>query len=200
MHNIFRILTGRRTLLTRLTVAAVLAYAVLASPPDYLRGLEVVSELTGFLLLGAATLGRVWCVLFIGGAKNDTLITEGPYSVVRNPLYVFNFIGLVGLGLAIEQPTVAVVLAVMFWLYYPSVVVREEAELLNRFGPAFAAYQEQTPRWIPRLQQYHEPFEMSVKPLRIRHGIFGAMWLLWTFLFWEVVEELHYVHAIPLLF
>jgi protein-S-isoprenylcysteine O-methyltransferase Ste14 len=178
----------------------VLAYAVLARPPDYLHGLEIISELTGFVFLGVATLGRVWCLLFIGGAKNEALVTEGPYSVVRNPLYICNFIGFVGLGLAIEQPTMAALLALLFALYYPSIAAREEAELLNRFGAAYVAYQERTPRWLPRLRQYHEPMELSVKPLRIRHGMFGAMWLLWTFIFWEVVEELHYVHAIPLLF
>ncbi|HWQ39748.1 MAG TPA: isoprenylcysteine carboxylmethyltransferase family protein [Burkholderiales bacterium] len=195
------ILAEQRMLITRLAVLAALAYATLARPPAYLpEFLELASELAGYVLLVIATLGRVWCLIFIGGNKNKELVTTGPYSVVRNPLYVFNFVGLIGLGLAVEQPTLAAVLAVMFWIHYPAVVAREEAELLRRFGPAYAIYREKTPRWMPRFAQYHEPPEVSVSPLRVRRGIFGAMWLLWAFLLWEVVERLHYWHVIPQLF
>lgn len=198
MGRLSNAFSDHRMFVTRLIATMVLAYATLASPPLYLSDVfKVASELMGYVFLVVATLGRVWCLIFIGGNKNAVLVTEGPYSVVRNPLYLFNFIGLIGLGLAVEQPTLAIWLALMFWLYYPSVVAREEAELLERFGSAYVAYQQRTPRWILQLGQYHEPAEISVSPLRVRRGIFGAMWLLWAFLAWEIVEWLHSIHALP---
>jgi len=42
--------------------------------------------LIGCILVGIASLGRLWCSLYIAGYKNDTLVTLGPYSVSRNPL------------------------------------------------------------------------------------------------------------------
>ncbi len=60
----------------------------------------------GVVLVGVATVGRLWCALYIGGRKNAVLVTEGPYAMTRNPLYFFSFLGFVGLGLATEALTV----------------------------------------------------------------------------------------------
>lgn len=35
--------------------------------------------LTGAILVGFATIGRLWCSLYISGYKTDTLITIGPF-------------------------------------------------------------------------------------------------------------------------
>ena len=49
--------------------------------------------LVGCLCVGAAMAGRMWCAQYIAGYKNDVLVREGPYSVCRNPLYFFSFLG-----------------------------------------------------------------------------------------------------------
>lgn len=49
--------------------------------------------LVGCLCVGAAMAGRIWCAQYIAGYKNDVLVREGPYSVCRNPLYFFSFLG-----------------------------------------------------------------------------------------------------------
>ena len=46
-------------------------------------------EMAGLVLILVCILGRTWCTLYIGGLKKRELVTAGPYSVVRNPLYVF---------------------------------------------------------------------------------------------------------------
>ena len=50
-------------------------------------------ETAGVLLIAIAILGRAWCTLYIGGRKAQELTDSGPYSLSRNPLYVFSFIG-----------------------------------------------------------------------------------------------------------
>lgn len=189
IRGLIDLLAGNRILIQRLALLAALVFVLIAEPPG-LSGAwwGYPSQLIGFIFLGAATFGRLWCLLFIGGAKNATLVTEGPYSVVRNPLYLFNLIGAAGLGLTVQQPLLALALSSGFVLYYPAVVAREERTLLERFGEAYRAYQDRTPRWLPRFSLYHEPEQVSICPLWIRHGMLDAMWLLWAYWAWDLLE------------
>jgi len=148
-----------------------------------------LGEMLGFFLLVVAALGRVWCLSFIAGVKNEILVTEGPYSVVRNPLYIFNFLGAIGLGLAFENPVLALLLAGGFALFYPSVVQAEEAQLKQNFGAAYIDYCTATPRWMPDWSAYREPESWVINPRRFREGLLDAMWFLWVFMLWEIIEE-----------
>lgn len=185
------LLTEHRIALSRLAGVVVLAYVLLTEPPKYIAPwLADVVELIGFVLLCIAAFGRIWCLVFIGGKKNGVLLTAGPYSIVRNPLYVFTFLGVVGFGLAVENPLLAFVLGILFATYSPFIVRREEKHLASVFGVVFQAYCARTPRWIPDFQLYREPQTMTVYPGKIREGIFDAMWFLWAFLGWEALEVL----------
>lgn len=180
----------RRMLLSRLFGIVILAYVMVAAPPAFFGiWIAKLCEIAGFLLLAVAALGRLWCLVFIAGKKNQTLLTDGPYSVVRNPLYVFNFLGAIGFGLAVENPWLAVVIGVCFVAYYPYTVAHEEKHLQSIFGAAYAEYCARTPRWVPNLRLYHEPGVLMVYPRHVRNGILDAMWFLWAFLLWEVLEE-----------
>ena len=43
----------------------------------------------GFILLIFGCFGRIWASLYIEGNKTKNLITNGPFMMVRNPLYFF---------------------------------------------------------------------------------------------------------------
>ena len=78
-----------------------------------------------------------------------TLITEGPYAVIRHPRYVEVLVGILGYALVANFVGAYVVTA----LSVPAlhlVVVLEERELTQRFGAAFEAYRTRVPRYIPR--------------------------------------------------
>ncbi len=168
----------------------VFAYVLLVEPPKVIGPiLADMGELLGLLLLGTAAFGRIWCLVFIAGKKNNALLTDGPYSIVRNPLYVFSFLGFVGFGLAVENPLLALFLAIVFATYYPFIVRLEEKHLASVFGVVFEEYCTRTPRWIPDFRLYRERQSMTIYPARIRRGIFDAMWFIWAFLLWEGVEE-----------
>ncbi len=85
--------------------------------------------LVGCVLVGAATVGRLWCALYIAGYKTDKLITSGPYSMCRNPLYFFSLLGGVGVGLCTEYLTLAAVIVAAFAVIYPITIKREEERL-----------------------------------------------------------------------
>jgi protein-S-isoprenylcysteine O-methyltransferase Ste14 len=185
---------SHRIFWSRVAVALAVVYLFLVPPPPQFSQMMLESgEIIGFFLLATAALGRMWCLAFIAGVKNEVLITEGPYSVVRNPLYVCNFLGAVGLGFVVENPPLGVFLGCGFALAYPSVVRNEEARLSQTFGHAYSAYCAVTPRWIPRWAAYHEPETWAISPYRFRKGLFGSMWFLWLFMIWEVVEEFELV-------
>ena len=83
----------------------------------------------GTVLAGIASLGRLWCSLYIPGYKTDRLITEGPYSMCRNPLYFFSFLGALGLGFVSKTILIPLIIIVAFAIYYPLVIKSEEEEL-----------------------------------------------------------------------
>lgn len=99
-----------------------------------------------FALAGEAL--RTWSSGVI--VKNKALATEGPYSLVRNPLYVGNF--LIGLGVAVMSGRLSLVALLLagFIPVYRALVAKEEKYLLEVYGEAFEAYCREVPRFIPR--------------------------------------------------
>lgn len=186
---------------SRALVIGVILFVLFSSPPTLNPGwLVEISEMVGLFLLAFACLWRIWCALFIAGSKNGELASSGPYSVVRNPLYLGNFLGVLGFGFAVEQPLLAVALGLTFALFYPAVVAQEEKRLAVLFGEAYRAYCARVPRWIPDWSLYHEPATVSVSPVHMRGAILDAMWFLWAFALWEFIEELHSHKLLPTLF
>lgn len=182
-------------------VLAALILVLFGSPPGYLGGwVAELSELLGFALLAGATLWRIWCHLFIAGAKNGELATAGPYSVVRNPLYLGNLTGVVGFGFAVEQPFLALACGLAFAVLYPAVVAREETHLAAVFSERFAEYRARVPRWLPDWSLYREPATLTVSPPYVRKAILDAMWFLWAFALWEFIEQLHETGILPTYF
>jgi protein-S-isoprenylcysteine O-methyltransferase Ste14 len=181
---------SHRIFWSRVAALLLLAYILATQPPKYLPAwLVEVCESVGLVFLAFAAFGRIWCLVFIAGKKNDELVMDGPYSTVRNPLYVFSFFGAVGFGLAVENPFLAILIAVAFGIYYSVIVRREEAYLASRFGDTFRDYAARTPRWLPKTSLYHEREIVPVVTSKMRSGIRDAMWFIWAFLLWEILEN-----------
>jgi protein-S-isoprenylcysteine O-methyltransferase Ste14 len=153
--------------------------------------------LAGVLLVGTATVGRIWCSLYIAGYKSKVLITEGPYSMCRNPLYFFSLLGCIGLGLTTETLSIPFVAAVAFIAYYPLVVRGEESRLLALHGEAFRAYRDATPRLIPSLRLLREPDHYPVQARVFRRSLLDALCFIWAIGLIEMVEALHTMGVVP---
>lgn len=201
MQGLSRQFAHHRILWSRVLLAVTLFVSIFSAPPTYVStwGLKAF-ELTGYAMLSTATLWRVWCLVFIGGSKDGVLSTIGPFSVVRNPLYLGNFCGAVGYGLAVGRPMLALSLAFAFAVLYPAVIKEEEIRLRGIFGDSFERYCATVPRWLPKWSQYEEPATLVVTPVRIRQGMLDAMWYLWAFAFIEILEVMHERSLVPYLF
>ncbi len=137
----------RRRKLQILSVALVLAPLSLvvgsAWPSEGMVGEAI--RAVGALLIVVAICGRTWCTLYIGGRKREALVTEGPYSVMRHPLYTFTIIGILGLGAQTGSILAALTLAAASGWPLLAVARHEENVLFEAFGEDYRAYHARTP-------------------------------------------------------
>ncbi len=156
-------------------------------------GSKIISYLLflfGIFLVAIASLGRMWCSLYIAGYKDEKLIMYGPYSLCRNPLYFFSMLGAVGVGLATETITFPIILLLLFSIYYPFVIKAEERRLSHTFGISFEEYKSKTRSFFPSLVHFEEPTQYSVNPKVYRRHIFSALWFIWIIGILEAIEGL----------
>ena len=184
-------LENHRILVSRLFVAAF--FGALLSMESGLEGTlaEPVLFMTGLALVGIATVGRLWCSLYISGHKDSALVTVGPYSITRNPLYLFSFLGFIGVGFATETVTMGIAMTGFFAIVYPIVIRREETFLRARFGAAFDDYAALVPRFWPKLSRYVEPRTWIVDTRLFRHTMIDVVWFVWLVALIELVEAIH---------
>ncbi len=154
----------------------------------------------GIILVGIASLGRMWCSLYIAGYKTKVLVTEGPYSVTRNPLYLFSFIGFLGVGMCSETILIPVVLLIAFCLYYPWVIRDEEARLRSVHPENFEKYVKTTPCFLPNFGKLREPEQYLVNPKIFRRHLVDALVFVILAGGIEIIEEFHELHWIPTFF
>jgi len=91
------------------------------------------------------------------GQKAASLNTTGPYSVVRHPLYVGNY--LIGLGMSLFTRTwfLPIIVSLAALLYYERIAAREEQFLEARFGDAFRRWAARVPAVVPRPAAWQPP-------------------------------------------
>ena len=154
----------------------------------------------GIIFAAVASLGRLWCSLYIAGYKTERLITEGPYSICRNPLYFFSFIGAVGAGLTTETFLIPLIMIVAFAAYYPFVIKKEEERMYVIHKEKFQEYMNNTPKFFPKTFGLTEPDEYVVKPVIFKRHMFDALWFIWIIGILEVIEGFHELDIIPILF
>lgn len=187
-----------RTKHTRWLALFLLPVVSVIAPPERASWASDVFESLGVVLLVMCLVGRGWTSIYIAGRKNSELVISGPYSVVRNPLYVFSFIGLIGIGLISEVMTLLVVALVVFAIYYGLVVRKEEHYISALHGRAFDNYKARVPRWIPDFSKWTDAKQLDVEPRRILSHLIDTSLFFSAFLFFELLEFLRSAKLLPL--
>jgi protein-S-isoprenylcysteine O-methyltransferase Ste14 len=91
------------------------------------------------VILSRYTLGRSFSI----APKATALVTRGIYSRIRNPIYVFGEIFLIGIVLLLDRPKLLLFLLVLI----PVQVLRarrEAAVLEAKFGDSYREYRKRT--------------------------------------------------------
>ena len=153
-----------------------IAFAWLARPSTRFMMVGLPLSVLGLMLRGWAA-GHL--------AKDRELATSGPYSYLRNPLYAGTLIIACGTVIAAQNPTLAVLFAIVFLLVYLPAVELEEQHLREIF-PLYASYARQVNRFLPLSRNRHRTVSFSW-PLYRRNEEYKAAlgwltavaWLVW---------------------
>jgi protein-S-isoprenylcysteine O-methyltransferase Ste14 len=107
------------------------------------------------LLLTTAALIRTWAssylhagVVYAAQVKTESLVADGPYRRVRNPLYFANVLMAIDMGALMSRTgSMVAILAMLVFCY--RLIFREEAELQGSQGERYEAYRKAVPRfWL----------------------------------------------------
>jgi protein-S-isoprenylcysteine O-methyltransferase Ste14 len=163
LHN--AVLTRRGGAGRRRLVAATAFVAVLGAMGALLERMSggrlgaspVLALVGGVLVVGGAVLhvqarralGARWSAR-ISPMGSDGPLEDGPYAVVRHPLYLA--VGLMALGSVLAHPSVATACAALGMTIGLVLKIRlEERHLARAFGARWDAYRARVPCVVPRL-------------------------------------------------
>lgn len=110
-----------------------------------------------FIPGAAVTLAGEWLRLWAAGhlRKNKQLTTTGPYSYVKNPLYIGTLLITVGYSAMAMNIVIMIAGFVWFFGYYVKYKKKQENEkLIGSFGAAWTEFDKAVPDYLPRLTPY----------------------------------------------
>jgi protein-S-isoprenylcysteine O-methyltransferase Ste14 len=130
-----------------------LAFINPGSPPAAVREAGIAITIAGIAasVFVLAVLGRSFSIT----AEARDLVTSGPYSVVRHPLYLTEGIASLGVAISVFRP--AGFLIFFISLVFQFARMRLEEQVLRETFPAYDAYARSTPMVIPRLTAKSQP-------------------------------------------
>ena len=112
----------------------------------------------GLSAMALAFVIRIWAIKHLGrrvprkykNGRRLHLVATGPYSLVRNPIYIGNIVAMMGLCVLSELLWFMPVIFAYFFLLYSLIVRYEEYKLSVLFGREYEIYRQKVPRWIPQ--------------------------------------------------
>lgn len=172
---------------------------VVFSAPVYDFG--VVFMPLGILLLFCGILGRLYATLYIGGMKNagsdgKSFVSDGIYSVCRNPLYFFSFLGFLGLLLLKGEITLIVIGVIAYLVIYRITILGEEKFLSSQYGESYQKFLKTTPRFFPSFAKFKYNERLEIRPLFLHKEIKQSfVWLLFAFIIYaiQIAQEYEYL-------
>ncbi|MGC8743562.1 MAG: methyltransferase family protein [Verrucomicrobiia bacterium] len=194
------VVAGARIKLSRIFLGLVICLFLITQHRIPEGGLiDLTMESISVILIFIGVCGRLWCTLFISGYKTSSLITVGPYSISRNPLYFFSFLAIFGIALETEMFTFIGLVLIGFAIFYPTVILKEEEYLRQIYGEKFDEYCKRVPRFFPNFKLYNEPEKYVFDTRLYRRAFLDGIWFVFAYPLLEIIEKLHSHHFLPVL-
>ncbi len=122
-----------------------------------------------FIVLGESL--RVWGLMHIGPTTRtrdicaDKLVTSGPYSHCRNPLYFANVLKIFGILIVSGNFYYAIITLAFYAIEFVTMIPFEENFLAEKFSEAHKAYRAEVPAFFPTARpnaKFNEPPSFSL--------------------------------------
>ena len=187
-QRLSKVQVRRRRLLTSYGLAMGCILPFLSSSWSAESWIHLGVEWLGLGLIFIAIAGRCWCILYLGGHKGATLIDDGPYSISRNPLYLFSMMAVAGIGAQSGSVLLGLILVFFVFVVFDNVIDEEERLLSKAFGPGYAAYCARVPRYGPRLKCWKNPEQLTISMSGLWQTLRDALPYLLAVPFFELIE------------
>jgi len=189
-------IASKRMAILRISVILIIIFIILdnnfsAYTLDIDMNTSILFSYIGFTLVVLGGFGRIWASLYLEGFKTKKLIKEGPYSMVRNPLYFFSLMLFLGMCFAIKSIAISVALLLVFVLFHVPTILNEEKVLLSTHDDSYRAYYESTPRLLPNLFKYKKTESTDMIQVRIK-SINKRLWEVIGYLFLFTLIDFFY--------
>ncbi|WP_434724766.1 methyltransferase family protein [Mesorhizobium sp. RIZ17] len=190
----------RRIVLAMLIVVlfCALLFGQSSFPPD--TPVHESIEMFGVLLIFLGIVGRLWSTLYIGGRKSAEVVTGGPYSITRNPLYLFSTVAAAGVGAQIGSFSGVILFSLLCAGAFHIVILREERYLKELLGAPYAAYLAGVPRFFPNLRLYQEGDTGSFKPRLLLNTLLDGLVFLVALPAFELIDGMQQSGMLPVWF
>jgi len=159
--------------------------------------IDFLLDATGLLLIIMGVFGRLWCTLYIGGRKHAVLQCEGPYCLVRHPLYVSNLLLALGFSSLTENPVILLCVLTYFIIQYRVTIRYEETALLAKFGNAYAEYAQRVPCFLPKLRRVKLEPPTAINMPALQKELIRTAFFLMFIPALQLVGLLHDMHLLP---
>ncbi len=161
---------------------------------------NILFDIIGFIFIVLAGVGRIWAAAYISGFKSGKVIKDGPYSMMRNPLYFFSFLGFAGIGLVFGSFIISILLIAIFLITHWRTILSEEQKLRGIFGKEYDEYFNSTPRFFPKFSLFQNPEVIEFYPIKFTKTLIEATYLIFSYGFIKLIIWLHDVDILPNLF
>jgi protein-S-isoprenylcysteine O-methyltransferase Ste14 len=102
------------------------------------------------MVMAQGTMGASWRV-GVDETERTSLVTEGPFALVRNPIYTALLTLVCGLVLLVPSVVSIAALALLVLSLELQTRFVEEPHLLHEHGPAYSSYASRVGRFLPKL-------------------------------------------------
>ena len=153
----------------------------------------------GLVLILCGALGRIWSSLYLNGRKNTELMTHGPYSLTRNPLYVFSIMGVTGMGLLSGSLLTGLISGGLIYLVFNWVIAQEEDALQMIFGVPYSHYKKHVPRLGITLRHWNNPAHLEISMKALGRTVREALCFLLAGPFFILLNFLHKDGILPVI-
>ncbi|HEX2788326.1 MAG TPA: isoprenylcysteine carboxylmethyltransferase family protein [Ignavibacteria bacterium] len=138
-----------------------------------------LSIIIGFVIALCGEAIRIWAVSYAGSETRTTsgvggtyLVTQGPYSITRNPLYIGNILIYTGIGVMSKAlfPYLQIAGLIFFTFQYYCIILNEEEYLQKTFRDKFHIYTVTVNRFFPKFKLLPEEIKSDL-PLDVAAGL-----------------------------